>query len=44
MAHAPLHHSHVPEDDWHVPLAGLWLALAAILVIAAIFGVAVLTQ
>jgi hypothetical protein len=44
MAHAPLHHPHVPGDDWHVPIAGLWFALFAILVIAGVYLFALVGQ
>ncbi len=44
MAHAPVHHPHVPEDDWHVPTEGLWFALFAILAIAVIYLIALMTQ
>ncbi len=44
MAREPLHHPHVPGDDWHVPMIGLWLALFAILVIAGIYMFALIAE
>ncbi len=32
-----LHHTHVPQDDFHIPMWGLYLAFLAIIVLAFVY-------